>query len=183
LDFDWSQPFPEAINTSGVLRGGAGIGLPSQSSQPDVVIYNRGHWGALTKERAKTIMPIMYDYVNQDQNMMAAVKNNKKENDAGRCFYKSTTRGSASRERSGLFEKELLEVRPEAHQAGCEYLDYAHLTKLFGGLGSPKDWQLRERGSVYWDAVHYMPWVYEELNQVLLNVLCNSRKLSEEEEE
>jgi hypothetical protein len=25
--------------------------------------------------------------------------------------------------------------------------------------------------------VHFQPWVYEELNQMLLNVLCNDKKL------
>jgi hypothetical protein len=174
FDFDWSQPFPEAINTSGVLRAGGDIGLPSQ---PAIAICNRGHWGLLSKERAKTIMPILYDWVNQDQN--TTTMRNKKN--GGRCFFKSTTASHNSEELS-IFEKELLLVRPEAHDAGCEYLDYAHLTKLFGGFGNTKGWEARERGSVYWDALHYMPWVYEELNQVLLNVLCNSKKLSEEDD-
>ena len=32
---------------------------------------------------------------------------------------------------------------------------------------------LRERKDVYTDLVHFMPWVYEEINNLLLNVLCN----------
>jgi phospholipase/lecithinase/hemolysin len=30
-----------------------------------------------------------------------------------------------------------------------------------------------EKKFVFWDSVHYTPWVYEALNNVLLNVLCN----------
>jgi hypothetical protein len=32
-----------------------------------------------------------------------------------------------------------------------------------------------EYTNVFWDSVHYQPWVYEELNNVMLNVLCNAK--------
>jgi hypothetical protein len=113
----------------------------------------------------------LHDWVNPAQS------SNKKE---GRCFFKSTTAGASSL-RDDFFEKELHEVRPFVHEAGCEYLDYAYLTEIFTALGQTKDWRANaERGAVFWDSLHFMPWVYEELNQLLLNVLCNSKKLSEE---
>jgi hypothetical protein len=52
-------------------------------------------------------------------------------------------------------------------KAGCSFLDIAHVTEIFASL------QTVERTFVFWDALHYLPWVYEELNNVLLNVLCN----------
>lgn len=34
--------------------------------------------------------------------------------------------------------------------------------------------EMVEYNSIFWDSVHYMPWVYEELNNLLLNMLCNT---------
>jgi hypothetical protein len=163
MDFDWSQSFPQAINTTGVLRQI----LPSQ---PTVVLYNRGHWGKLSKKRSETIMPVLYDWVHHH-------RQNDSDNNMARCFFKSTT-GSGASLRENHAERELREVRPAVHEAGCNYLDYAYLTQPFATLPETPGWRDRgERGNVFWDAVHYMPWVYEELNQVLLNVLCNAQKL------
>jgi hypothetical protein len=175
MDFDWSQPFPQAINASGVLRQAHGI-LPSQ---PNVVLYNRGHWGKLSKERSKTIMPVLYDWVHQQADSSVGTDSSSSSSHShsnARCFFKSTTASSGSM-RENHAERELREVR--LHEAGCSYLDYAYLTQPFAAMPETKDWREHgERGAVFWDAVHYMPWVYEELNQVLLNVLCNTQKLS-----
>ena len=58
--------------------------------------------------------------------------------------------------------------------AGCMYLDVAHLTEMFDEMahihpklrqsenGMYNNWE--EFDSIFWDAVHYRPWVYEELN-------------------
>jgi hypothetical protein len=32
---------------------------------------------------------------------------------------------------------------------------------------------------IFCQQVHYHPWVYEELNNLLLNVLCNDRRLDD----
>jgi hypothetical protein len=75
-------------------------------------------------------------------------------------------------------------MKDATFNAGCGLLDYGHLTKEFGLLSfshpappSQKNgtiWNAREREDVFFDAVHYTPWVYEELNNILLNVLCNN---------
>ena len=68
-------------------------------------------------------------------------------------------------------------VRKVAYESGCGvYL--AHVSKDFtqyqwiGDVGKNKCCMEEEMSNVYWDAVHFLPWVYEEFNQILLNVLC-----------
>jgi hypothetical protein len=38
--------------------------------------------------------------------------------------------------------------------------------------------QHEERHNVFFDDVHYQPWLYEEFNNLWLNVLCNTKPLS-----
>ena len=71
------------------------------------------------------------------------------------------------------------DVRVAAFKKGCETFDAQLMTKAFSKLPwkhppppSPEV-ALRERLDVYTDAVHFQPWVYEEINNLLLNVLCN----------
>ena len=69
--------------------------------------------------------------------------------------------------------------------SGCGYLDFGHLLQEFGHMpyAHPKPPKQKhgaihsgfaEASYVYWDKVHFQPWVYEELNNFLLNVLCNA---------
>jgi hypothetical protein len=77
-------------------------------------------------------------------------------------------------------------VKDATFHAGCGYLDFAHLTQEFESFKyahppPPMEenytiWNFRERNDIYWDSVHFMPWVYEELNNLLLNVLCNHKR-------
>ncbi len=39
--------------------------------------------------------------------------------------------------------------------------------------GSPTFPPSKGRCCRYWDAVHFMPWVYEEFNTLLLNMICD----------
>ena len=69
-------------------------------------------------------------------------------------------------------------VRRSAFDAGCEYLDATHLTKEFGTMmynsyGSKTN--TFEYDQIFWDSLHYQPWVYEELNNLLLNIMCNAQ--------
>lgn len=78
--------------------------------------------------------------------------------------------------------QEQWEIRHAAMKSGCGYFDVAHLVRDFTALvykfprapgqayGNIQD----ERDLIYIDAVHFRPWVYEEINNVLLNVLCSS---------
>jgi len=155
LSYDFSQPFVDAIGPDGVLR---------QKIPPvDIALYNRGIWAPLEEEHMSNISKNLYDFSGREH---------------GQCFYRATT---------GRFdvtlEHERKKVRQEAWRAGCSYIDNAHLVadfnempyflnyipprQSFGGT------VYHERDSVYWDNVHFMPWVYEELNNLQLNVLCN----------
>jgi hypothetical protein len=97
-------------------------------------------------------MPLLFDFAGGE---------------SGRCFFKSTTASS----RGSLTSAERGYVRNETLKAGCSYLDIAHVTEDFALLHH--EGKELERKLVFWDAVHFRPWVYEELNNVLLNVLCN----------
>jgi len=76
-------------------------------------------------------------------------------------------------------------IKNATFTAGCGFLDFGHLTQEFNSLmysrsAPPKEeggkiWNFQEWGSVYWDRVHFTPWVYEELNNLFLNVLCNGK--------
>ena len=155
--FDFSQPLEEAINASGALY--------KQLPPANIVIYNRGIWGSLYKERAEILMPLFYQWAGADQ---------------GRCFFRSTTS-----DLDNLIPHERTVIRQIAFMAGCDYLDFGHLVKDFESLNyahpippqSARGKTMHERGHVYWDFVHFVPWVYEELNNIMLNVLCNFKDI------
>jgi hypothetical protein len=159
--YDWSQQFPAAIDPkqNGILL---------ESLPPtDIAIYNRGLWGQLDASRAATIFPLLYQWTAGSSQ-------------GGRCFYKSTT-GSSRRTSKALHQHEIGDIREATMSAGCQFFDLGHMTSDFAtlrpgtGLTDKNDKRVmeREREQVYWDTVHFQPWVYEEMNNVLLNVLCN----------
>jgi hypothetical protein len=143
-DFDWRQPFPEAIGRNGSLRAA----LPAV----DYALYNRGIWGKLSEDRAKRVFPVLHDWVSSSNNNN---KEKKKGRTVGRCFFKSTT-GHAKSMQGDYFRDELHHIRPHVLQSGCTYLDHAYLTESFGAL-LEADGALRnpmaERRSVFVDPV------------------------------
>lgn len=154
LNFDWSQPLERAIAPGGILERL----LPPVN----ISLYNRGIWGAIAKERAELLMPMFHNFSGGDQ---------------GRCYFQAST---------GRFDwtqqAERTHVNDAAQKAGCGFIDLGHLVEDFNQLvnrfpdapdqeyGNAQD----ERHFVYTDVVHFQPWVYEELNNMLLNVLCNN---------
>lgn len=54
------------------------------------------------------------------------------------------------------------------------------MTKAFsdfswiGELQKPGCCGEKEMKNVYFDAAHFKPWVYEEMNNVLFNTICNT---------
>jgi hypothetical protein len=68
-------------------------------------------------------------------------------------------------------------VRKVSFGAGCEYLDVSHITAEFTTMlfTHPAKKNEYEYKTIFWDSVHYQPWVYEELNNLQLNVLCNAQ--------
>ena len=157
--FDFTQPFVDAIGPNGALR---------QVLPPvDYAFYNRGIWGALTDvEKTKNISTNMHDFVGGDK---------------GRCFFRTST---------GVHFDATLErghVRTAFFDAGCGFIDHAHLVADFNAMPYQSFWPAEqhlgngvkgrinfdERRTVFWDSVHFLPWVYEELNNLKLNILCN----------
>ena len=54
----------------------------------------------------------------------------------------------------------------------CEFASYlfAHLLPLRNVM--------LEYLTIFWDDMHFQPWVYKELNNLMLNVLCNAQDKS-----
>lgn len=150
MSYNFYQPLGDAIERNGSLR---------QVVPPvDVAIYNRGLWGTLTTKQAQRYMPLFRDMVDQTD---------------GRCFFKSTTGSGRSNKRSVAQEQGV--VRNETAKAGCSFFDLGQITSDFGRMPEEIDGEKNlERLTVYSDTVHFRPWVYEEFNNILLNVLCNS---------
>jgi hypothetical protein len=141
-DYDW--------NTS--LSTGFDL-LTDKLGTIDITLYNRGNWNQITTAMAKDLMPKFRDLARD------------------RCFYKSTTQSQRTRERP--YMRPLAEsdrVFVPTLEAGCGYLDFAHLTSYFEHFLIMDNEEVK---TIFWDSVHYTPWVYEELNNLLLNVLCN----------
>ena len=146
-ELEWNEPLLEALQPGGALQ--------TNFPPTDIVLYNRGVWGALKEDEVGPLMHALYKF-------------------SKRCIYKTMT---SNIDRSKLVDpKESSYVKTSALQAGCKWLDYAHLTKIFGEMeyNDVPNSALEERNSIYWDTLHFNPWVYEELNNVLLNFLCNN---------
>lgn len=154
LAYDWIETLEDALTTNGTFR--------TRIPGVDYAIYNRGLWGLLTQERAKRVMPLFRDLI---------TATGKVEHES-RCFFKSTT-GSARTSRRSI-KRERGPIQQETKSAGCSYLDFAQLTSEFGKIPD-KEGAFPERKAIYIDEIHFRPWVYEELNNVLLNVICNSK--------
>ena len=148
-DYDWSHPLEDA------MRWPNGTFYTAHDHRVDVAIYNRGLWGLLTEPRARLLLPLFENLV-QD-----------------RCFFKSTT-GSPRRSPPAI-QHEQGPIRRATQESGCSFLDFGHLTSDFAGM-SQNTTLCPERKEVYVDEVHFRPWVYEELNNALLNVLCGGKK-------
>jgi hypothetical protein len=149
--YDWIEPLDEAL--VGSLRRV----LPPVS----ISLYNRGLWGNLEIDRAKRVLPQLYNFTGGEK---------------GRCFFKSTT----STARPGNWLKyEPAKIRPLSINAGCSFFDLGHITSELLHVWRthhkvPNETELIAINNVWVDnGIHFQPWVYEEMNNVLLNVLCN----------
>ena len=145
-----------------------------QYADVNYVFYNRGLWGKIPEEKARKMMSLLHDFTTPRGGDWGG--DNDSNNPKNRCFFKSTT--GCGRSHSEHYDYEFRIVRPAAFLVGCEYMDVGHLTREFASFHfshpqPPRD-VMFEYSTIFWDAVHYQPWVYEELNTVLLNVLCNA---------
>jgi len=163
-NFTWQQSFEDAI----LLEAGHNGTFHNMLPPVDYAVYNRGLWGQFTEKEADIILPRMYDWTGKG---------------TGRCLYKATTADGKPQAFYDQHQHERRAIQAITLKAGCSFLDFGHLTQDFaempfqfpfpptqeaGNLSSTQ-----ERIEIFWDKVHFYPWVYEELNNVLLNVLCN----------
>jgi hypothetical protein len=156
IDYNWIQSLGDALEANGTFR----THLP----KVHVSLYNRGLWGGLTTAQAQNRLPLFYNLTGREK---------------GACFFKSTTASSRTSPGSLLHEQGIL--RDETNKAGCSFLDFAHVTGEFGKLAA-KDAApsvVQERKTIYADEIHFRPWVNEEFNNILLNVLCNANILTD----
>ena len=164
-DFDWNYP-----NITTAFGRSNGTVFRDQHFDINYVFYNRGLWGSIQYQKAQEMLASIYEMTEEGRTYEQSKSN--------RCFYRSTTGCQRSRDENEIEMMEYGPVRLAAYEAGCEYFDIAHITDEFSRLlfthpAPPRNVQF-EFSTIFWDAVHYLPWVYEELNNLLLNVLCNT---------
>ena len=151
--YDWIEPLDDALE--GTLRHV----LPPVT----ISLYNRGLWGNLEPDRATRVFPQLYNFTGRDK---------------GRCIFKSTT---ASKRRGNWREYEPSTIQPLSEHAGCSFFDVGHMTSELRDVWQtqaevPNETELIAIKNVWVDEIHFQPWVYEEVNNVLLHVLCNNNK-------
>jgi len=162
--WDWSAPLKKALNST----------LRRDFGDVDITIYNRGLWNQIKGPTLAELMPLFYDWTGGTE---------------GRCFYRSTTGSTRTRQKGHMIaDRERDRLFDETIKAGCGYWDVAHVTREFieyiadhpaqkktnGGKKRLGNWD--GYNNLYWDAVHFSPWVYEELNNLFLNILCNVKE-------
>lgn len=126
-------------------------GMLSKELPPvDISLYNRGIWNKLPVKGALELMPLLSNFTRE------------------RCFYKTTTGCGRTPPRLKHEKENLHDIVLES---GCEWYDIGELTTDFSGLNN----SLPDYKNHFWDSVHYQPWVYEELNNFLLHILCYDR--------
>jgi len=164
-DYDFDEPLEDALDPE---KGGF---LTRIAPPVDIAVYNRGVWGQLPVERAEKVLGLLRNWVTRSSSSPSGNNNGRD----GRCIFKTT----ASSSRSVANEHDQTVLRQAAYDASCSVFNLAHVTKDFGRLfvdrpGRYNPAVATERDSVYSDTVHFKPWVYEELNNLLLNYLCNA---------
>ena len=146
--------------------------LPSLIPDVDIAIFNTGLWTGGFPAPA-IIQPVMKDLFEFTQS------GSKKG--VGKCFWKGLSPSWRVGHLSGYpdaFGAMDQPFRRLAYQAGCGVFDVSHVTKSFasfsweGDVGRASCCGEKEMRMVYFDAAHFQPWVNEELNNILLNVLC-----------
>jgi hypothetical protein len=157
---DWQQDLLDFLSPNGAAK--------SQLPPVDYAIYNRAIWGDMLPERSKHVLPLLYNYSGGTN---------------GRCFYRTTV---MRRKRN----PEMQYVRADTLASGCSFFDFAGISEHFMDLQANSDQHLgaeewadmkpehEERYSVFSDDHHYQPWLYEEYNNLWLNVVCNKKPLS-----
>ena len=181
-EFDWNYTLiTDAFGPNGTL-------YREQHLDHNYVFYNRGLWGKIQEDKAKKMMESLHNitsthtHSHTHSHTHTGGNEHENENQNNRCFFRSTT-GCQRTKENDLASWEYGPIRNATYAAGCEYLDITHLTEEFSSMVYEYDDDGREEDedeefeytNVFWDSVHYQPWVYEELNNVMLNVLCNAK--------
>jgi hypothetical protein len=158
-DVDWTQDLLDFLSPN--------RSIASQLPPVDIVMYNRGVWGEMSAERSKQVLPLLYNYSGGAN---------------GQCFYRTTIMANKR-------NAEMDYVRGDTLTSGCNFFDFAGIAEHFIELQSrlerhrgSENWTMilpeeEERYSVFIDDHHYQPWLYEEFNNLWLNMLCNAKSL------
>ena len=149
--FDWAGPLDELLSL-----GKSPSFATSLAPDADLAFFNRGLWGPL---------PAASEAIFKGLQRLT-------HRNGGRCFGKGTTHSNPERNPTRRQWNDL--GRTQAVQAGCELYDLWPVTERFSSMDyvPTAGGTQGERESVYWDAVHFQPWVYTELNNLLLNQVC-----------
>jgi hypothetical protein len=168
--------------------------------KPDVAIYSRGLWGLLNESRARQIMPSLFDWVSGKstgrcffRSSTANYRSLHPNHDYFRyefqhvrphvflagCSY--IDYAYLTETFAGLSWGEQAKSK-RATERKSIFVDTVRTIRIAGGVLLRHTFQVHLLMSLIHTSrsfqVHFMPWVYEELNQVLLNVLCNAKPLS-----
>ena len=95
---------------------------------------------------------------------------------AKRAFWKGTTTyhgGGDQQDECSIDQKDLTAKRI-AIEEGWDIYDLSPATHMFSEPGFHWKWPgpADNFTGVYWDAVHFLPYMYEEFNTMLLNEIC-----------
>jgi hypothetical protein len=162
VDFKYSsveEAFGGVTGGDGSVVANTTTIFQDQFANVDIAFYNRGIWGKITDNRAKQMMKLLHDFTNHTTS-------------SHQCFFRSTS-GCRKTFDEGHMEHEYNIARKAAYNVGCEYMDNGHLTKEFALFLNGTN-GTTEFSRIFWDEFHFEPWVYEELNNLKLNVLCNT---------
>lgn len=154
--------------------------VPEILPDVDIAVYNSALWNAgfQKEEKISPIFKNLFKLVNKNMVPMR----DSPPGTRGRCFWKGPSPafsisgfGHVSPDK---FESGDDEARNAAFTNGCGVFDVTHVTKQWsnfhwnGDEGRQGCCGGQDMFNVYFDAAHFQPWVNEELNQILLNILC-----------
>jgi hypothetical protein len=162
---DWSGPIAD------MLTGMSDGSVPLPRAKPTVIIWNSGLWKVYEERDAPTLRKI---------NEAARKLVNASGHPGPRLFWKESTARAMypGATPCTLLEEDEHVKRVLVEELGWSVLPYAKLTAPLMQYLPP--WTFPNmtfdspRFEVWWDAVHFNPFVYEELNQMLLRQICGA---------
>jgi hypothetical protein len=151
--YDWLP-----VNVSTAVEDIVASDPQDGTGQRVVVLWNSGFWGKFKTEKDAKFL----------KESLLSMK--KSVGTSGRIFYKTTTTcllSSMNRVNPHEYDQIARKVVPSLEEHGISLYDTNKITAPFKQI----DVEDPIFNKIYWDAVHFQPYVYEELNNVLLHKL------------